>query len=220
MADKTNAQRLSDLQAALKLAKPKDRISLGDLAALWGVTKPRFVNKRAEIAGFPDPIAIEGNANFYSTRDTIKAMIAFLERHQRQALDRQKRQARLLGNGVDAEALAQHTPAELATINRLATDLDVRERTQGLYMAVMDVQVVSGEIFSEISEFMSNLSNLIDPHGKLAAEIRKTIDIKAHEALLKLYSKMKALLSEDAIHPGTRAPDRSPRKARPRRKRT
>ena len=218
MADKTNAQRLIDLKAALASAKPKDVLSLADCAALWGVTKPRFVNKRAEIADFPDASVIEGNAHFYPAKPTIKAMIAHLERHQQAQADRVKSQARLIGKGRHAEVLAQHTPAELATLNRLRADLESDEREQGLYCPIAEQQQVAGEVFSELSEFMSTLSNQIDPHGRLAPDVRTTIDSKAHEALLKFHARMRGLLSGDALHPGTRAPDRTSGKPRTRRK--
>lgn len=220
MADKTNADRLVDLKAALKAAKKTDMMPLAACAALWGVTKPRFVNKRAEIADFPEGIPGKGNSLDYPAIPAIKAMIAYLERHQQAAQDRVKSQARLIGRGRHAEVLAQHTPAELATLNRLRADLENDERAQGLYCPIAEQQRVAGEVFSEISEFCSTLSNEIDPHGRLAPEIRTMIDTKAHERLLRFYAQMKGLLSGDALHPGTRAPDRKTGKPRTRRQRS
>lgn len=219
MADKTNEQRLVDLKAALKASKPKAELSLADCAALWGVSKPRFVNKRAEIAAFPDASRVEGNAHFYNARAAISAMLAYLERHQQAQVDRVKSQARLLGRGARAEALAQHSPAELATLNRLRAEIEGNERTQGLYTPVADQQQVAGAVFSEISEFMSTLSNQIDPHGRLAPEVRTSIDSKAHEALLKFHARMKGMLATDALHAGTGPANRAAGKSRARRQR-
>jgi hypothetical protein len=218
MADKTNNQRLVDLKAALKVAKKPDMLSLAACAALWGVTKPRFVNKRAEIAGFPDGVPGKGNSLDYPAIATIRAMIAHLDRHQSENAARVKRQARLIGGGRAGEALAMHTPAELATLNRLRADLEQDERAQGMYVPIAETQQVAGDVFSELSEFCSTLSNQIDPHGRLAPEIRTTIDSKAHEALLKFHSRMKGLLSGDALHGRTGAQNQRSGRAPARRK--
>ncbi len=220
MADKTNAQRLIDLRAALKVAKKADIMPLAACAALWGVTKPRFVNKRAEIASFPDGIPGKGNSLDYPAIAAIKSMIQHLERHEKSRTERAKSRARLIGgNGRHAEALSQHTPQELATLNRLRADIEADEREQGIYCPIADQQQIAGEVFSEISEFLSTLSNRIDPHGRYEPEVRTAIDSKAHEELLKLHARLKGLLSGDALHTRTRAANRTARKPRPRRKR-
>lgn len=219
MADKTNAQRLVDLKAALKKAKPADMLPLAACAALWGVSKPRFVNKRAEMADFPEGIPGKGNSLDYPAVKAIRAMIAYIERHNADNQQRAKSQARLLGGGANVEALAQHSPQELATINRLRADIEYDERDQGKYIPVADVQQTAGEIFSELSEFCSTLSNQIDPHGRLSPDVRTTIDSKAHEALLKLHARLKGMLAGDALRSGTGTPDRRAGKSRTRRKR-
>src|SRR3546814_4013008 len=76
MADKTNAQRLIDIKAALKAAKPKEVTTLEELAGLWGTSKQRFVTKRREFAGFPDKIAVEGNTHRYRLVPCLKALLA------------------------------------------------------------------------------------------------------------------------------------------------
>lgn len=219
MADKTNAQRLTDLKAALAVAKKTDMLPLAACAALWGVTKPRFVNKRAEMATFPEGIPGQGNSLDYPAIKAIKAMIAYIERHQKDRETRAASQARLIGRGARAEALSQHTPAELATLNRLRADIEHDEREQGLYCPIADQQQIAGEVFSELSEFMSTLSNQIDPHGRLAPDVRVAIDSKAHEALLKFHTRMKGLLSGDALHTRIGTANRGAGKPRAQRKR-
>ncbi len=219
MADKSDPQRLVDLTAALKASKPKAVLSLADCAALWGVTKPRFVNKRAEFANWPEPI-LDGNRHDFPARAAIKSMLGYLERHQQAATARVNQQARLLGGRPGmAELLTQHSPAELALLNRLDADTQQREIQQKLYIPVADVQRTAGEIFSEISDFMSQLSNLIDPHGKLEPSVRALIDSKAHERLLALHSRMKAMLADDAPDPRNREPAAKPVRTPVRRKR-
>lgn len=214
-ADKSNEQRLIDLKAALKAVKPKQTLSLADCAALWGVTKPRFVNKRAEIAGFPDASVVEGNAHFYPARAAIKAMIAHLERHERSKVERVRSQTRLLGGRTaQPDILSSHTLAELAAANRLNTDLDQQEIDQGLRVLSVDVAMEIGEVFSELSEFCTTLSNQLDPHGELAPEIRATIDTKAHEALLRFHAMLKARLTGERVDTRDRRKNRAARSKR------
>lgn len=219
MADKTDARRLVDLRAALAAVKPRALLSLADCAALWGVTKPRFVNKRAEFTKWPEPI-VDGNRHDFPARAALRSMIAHIERHQQAATARTQRQAKMLGDGAHAEALSQFSPAELATMNKLAADIAQREIAQGLYIPRGDVERTGGFVFSAISEFCSQLSNMVDPHGKLEPAIHALIDSKSHEALLGFYSQMKWMLSDDATVPGARNPAAKPKPAPARRKRT
>jgi hypothetical protein len=222
MADKTDAKRLLDLKAALKKAKRKDYLlSLADCAALWGVTKPRFVNKRAEIADFPDVKLIEGNAHYYSAVDAIEAMIAHLERHAEAGGTRARRLSAMIGTDQMAEHIAGgFSMADLARANQLAAEIEARERDQGLYLPIAHVQRVVGMVFSELSELVSNLSNRIDPHGKLAPSVRALIDSHGHEQLLAMHKSLKGMLSPDVVDKPTRTAPRKPRPARAQRKRT
>jgi hypothetical protein len=221
MPDKTNAQRMVDIKAMLDtVTKRTDTISLDDCAALWGVTKPRFVNKRKEFAAFPAPVAVEKNAHLYPAKKALQSMLDYLERHHRAQVERVQRQARILGgNAASVEMLAHYSPAEIVQLNRAAADIAQREIEQGNYVPVAQVAAVAGEVFSEISGFMSNLSNLIDPHGRLTPEIRGLIDSKGHERLLALHRRMKDLLSDDVVRPGARAETAGSKRASPRRKR-
>src|SRR3546814_567188 len=97
MADKTNAQRLIDIKAALKAAKPKEVTTLEELAGLWGTSKQRFVTKRREFAGFPNKVAVEGNTHLYRLVPCLKALLANLERHQAAMQSRAKRLSELTG---------------------------------------------------------------------------------------------------------------------------
>lgn len=215
---KTDPQRMRDFKALLPRLKPEDEFSLGDLAALWGVVKPRIVNKMKSFTDFPSPRA-EGNKHFYPARESVQAMLDYLEGHQAAAVEKAKRNAKLLGVQDLEASMLNYTTAELVQLNRLQIELEQRAHDQSQYVAVSEVSQIAGVIFSEISEFMSSLSNDIDPHGKLDPGIRQLIDTKAHERLLKLHSQMKALLT-DHVDEGTDRPaaGRS-RKPRARRKR-
>ncbi|MET0373962.1 MAG: hypothetical protein ABW128_06855 [Rhizorhabdus sp.] len=216
---KTDPQRLVDLKAALKTAKPKDTYSLQEVAALWGVSKPRFVNKRAEFAVFPEPI-VNGNTHLYPAREAIKAMIAHLERHQQAATERARRTAALIGGGTATEEMLMHySPAEIASMNRTQADIEQRERDQRLFVHMSDVEQVAGSIFSILSDFASGLSNRLDPHGRLAPELRAMVDTNAQLELLKAHREIKGLLENDAVGGATGAAPRKAASPRARRKR-
>lgn len=220
MADKTDSKRLVDLKAALKRVKKGQTISLADCAGLWGVTRPRFVQKRAEMAGFPDMVERQGNAHLYPARDAIEAMIAHIDRHQRANKSKASRLGALIGSDQMAEHIAGgFSIAELARANQLSAELEQRQRDQGLFVPVVDVQRTIGMVFSEISEFMSNLSNLIDPHGnRFTPALRAAVDAASHEQLLRVHGQLKGMLSPDVEPSPTRKPARKPRAAPARRK--
>lgn len=220
MANKTDSKRLIDLRAALKRAKQNDLTKLEDLAALWGVTKPRFVNKMKEFHYFPEFVEKDGNAYLYPARSCIQAMIDYLTKHQEATASRAKRLAALVGDDRFTNQMNEGLPvADLARMNQLDAEVEQRQRDQGLWVHILDVQRVVGMAFSEISEFISNLSNAIDPHGHLPPGHRSLIDTNAHEQLLHLHANLKEMLSPDAVDVGTGKPASKPRKARSRSKR-
>lgn len=220
MADKNDTQRLTDLKAALKAAKPKDLIKLEELASLWGTSKQRFVTKRREFIGFPEPTEREGNAFLYPLKPALQALIANIERHRQASTSRAKRMGQLVGIDHMAEHLhGGFSVAELAKMNQLAAELEQRQRDQGLYLPLIDVQRVLGLVFSEMSELLSNLSNLVDPHGRLPPEARALIDKHGHEQLLRMHGNLKGMLSANALDGSTGSPAGKPGKAPARRKR-
>lgn len=219
MAIKTDPQRLVDLKALLKTAKPKETYSLQEVAAMWGVSKARFVNKRAQFAWFPDPI-INGNTHLFPARDAIKAMIEHLERHQQAATERARRTAALIGGGTATEEMLLHySPSEIASLNRTQAEIEQRERDQGEFIRRSEVEQMAGAIFSIFSDFVSGLSNRLDPHGRLAPELRAMVDTNGQLELLKAHKEIKGLLENDAVGGATGAAARQTPSARARRKR-
>lgn len=210
MAD-TNKNRLADLEAAYARSKPRDRLYLEDLALLWGVTKPRFVTVRNAMPDFPAPVLVEQNRNIYLAKPALKAMIAYEGRHAKRNKVKADRAAAILGKRrTDSTEDFGHTPNELATLSRLATETEMREREQRLYIPAAEVTAIAGDVFAEISDFASRLSNEIDPHGMLSAEIRSSIDARAKDALQRCYRAMKGILERDAESGGDRgATDRA-----------
>lgn len=215
---KTDPQRLVDLKAALKSAKATDMLSLGDCSIIWGVTKPRFVNKAKEFSDFPDPVR-DGNSHLYEARAALKSMIGFIERHQQASLERAQRTGKLLGGMATEESLLRHTPQELVVLNRLQTELAKREIEQGNYVPRAEVEQIAGQVFSEVSELLNQLSNRIDPHGKLEPAIRVMIDTMGSKRLLEIHTRLKGLLTDHADNGTNSGKAGKPRQASTRRKR-
>lgn len=210
MADKTDSKRLLDLRSALKKAKPRDTLSLSACAALWGVTKPRFVNKRAEIAKFPDFKEKIGNEHHYPALKTLRAMIGHIEGHRENDASRAKRIGKLIGNDqMAAHISGSFSIAELARANQLAAEIETRERESDEWERIAVIAREVGLIFSDLSEFMSNLANDMDPHGLWVPEMRAQLDARAHEKLLEFHSKIKHRLTRNAFDTGTGEPPRA-----------
>lgn len=210
-------KRRQDLAAALKRVKAEDVLTLEELALLWGVTKPRFVSERNLMATFPDHIK-QGNVYFYPAKAAIQAMLDHETRHDKMNRDRAAIAARILGKGRQEEVdSAGHSVNELATLNRMATEMEEREREQGKYIPAAEVARVCGEVFSEISEFMSSLDAKVDPNGLLPLEIRAMILSNGKDALLRLHRLMRDMLRADADDKPTRTAARRSRRASARR---
>jgi len=216
----TNPNRRRDLQIYLKRSKPDDILTLEECAVAWGTTKQRFVTVRNAMPTFPDRIATDGNVYLYPARKALEAMLAYETRHEAAAKAKQARTNAILGRGKRASAnddTAIYSPSELATLSRMSAELEEREREQGLYVPVAKNAVVAGEVFALISEFMSELSNKLDPHGLETPEWRARIDSMGAEALLGLHRQMKEVLSPDAKPRATRAASNRSRKSSTRR---
>lgn len=218
MRDHSNRNRRADIKAALKRAKPDDVLELEALAIIWGTTKPRFVTVRNTMADFPQPMPGQGNKYIYPARVALQSMLDHETRHDADAKARAARTDAILGRTgkrAVSDDSARHSVSELATLSRMAAEIEEREREQGEYLAVAEVAAVAGEVFSEISEFMASLPNKMDPNGLLPPELRVMIGSQAKEALLQLHRKMKQVLSPDAKPRTSRTAPRRTRKARP-----
>ena len=220
MAGKNDEKRLLDLKAALKAAKPRDRVTLDDCAALWGVVKARFVTVSKNFPNWPDKVAVEGNKHLFPAKKAIQSMIAYLERHQKNEKHRASELQQMIGqtDQMADQISGNWTIAELAKVNQVAAELDQRQRDQGLYIPIDDVQRTVGLVFSEISETLSDLSTLVDPHGLLEASTRAMLNENAHKLLLASHAKLKALLSPDVGREPNPKPAKKPGKPRTRRK--
>ncbi len=219
-----DAKRVKDLRAALKRAGADDLLALDECALIWGVSKPRFVTVRNQIAAFPDArpapkgLGLQPNAIVYPARAALEAMLEYAQRHETAAKAKVARTDAMLGRrrGAD-DAVTMHTPNELATINRTMIEIENREREQGLYIPLAEVQAVAADVFSEISDFVGGFTNKLDPHGVLAPDLRKRMDEIGREAQLSFHRRMRDMLGGDAVAEGNRDTSRRTRRAPARR---
>jgi hypothetical protein len=223
MGATANPNRRADITAALKRVKPSDMLSLEDLANIYGTTKGPFVTAKKRMPGFP-PATLAGTSHIYPAQKALRAMLDFETRHDAAAETRAEKTAQMLG-GIqrrrDKEAVNASIPVrDLMVINRMAAEIEERERTQREYIPASEVAFVAGEVFSELSEFMAGLSNKIDPNGLLDPGLRKLVDDAGAEKLLGFHRKMKNILNADANAGSPREAPARARQPRARRKRT
>jgi len=223
MGAKGNPNRRSDIAAALKKAKPADMLSLEDLAFIWGTTKGPFVTAKKNMVGMPPPIP-QGTQHIYNARAALKAMRDYETRNDAAAVSQQKRADAILGTLARErrdEATSTGLPVrDLQILNRMAAEVEDRERQQRLFIPAAEVAAEVGAVFSELSEFIAGLSNKVDPNGLLDPGLRQQIDDEGATALLGFNRRLKLLLDADVVAGSTRGtPDRAG-KPRARRKRT
>lgn len=219
MPETSNPKRVRDIRAAIARAKQRDKLSLEDLATIWGTAKSRFVTVRNTMPGFPEPVDKVGNQHVFPAIRALKAMLKHEQRHDEMARIQQNRADAILGKRrkPDEPVIAPMSANEMATLSRLAAETEERERAQGLYIPATEVAAVAHDVFSEISDFGSRLSNEIDPHGRLAPDVRLSIDKAAKEAVLRCHANMRQILSPDARQDGNRTATRRPGRAPARR---
>lgn len=196
-------------------------LTLANLAVVWGVSKARFVSVMPQIVGMPEHIE-QGNVHIFPAKAALQAMLRHETRHDDAARQREERTKAILG-GLRKEreeaATAGIPPRELQILNRLAAEIEERERLQREYIPAAEVSRTAGDVFSALSEFMASLSNRVDPNGLLDPRLRALIDTNGAEALLGFHKTLKVLLNADAVTgPPGGAPSRA-RKPRTRRKR-
>lgn len=193
-------RRREDIKRALKRAGDDAEMLLEDLAAMWGVTKARFVTVRNGMPGFPEPKRVDGSIFIYAARPALQAMWDWETRNDKIKSDRRARQNKLLGKGRGRPSKADleepmFTPTELLRFDQLAASVEQREINQGKLVWQADVEAVFSEIFSMLSSTVGSLANTCDPNGLLAPDVRSAIDNAGRQVLLNLHSEMKSYLS-------------------------
>jgi hypothetical protein len=209
-----NLDRRKDLERSIKAAGPKDELDLQTLANMWGVAKPTFVNTLRQVERMfdvPRYREAERGVHMYPARKMLEVMLAYEKRNDQVALDRQEKAARILGqHRVDQAAMLNLPINELAQLNRLAVEIEGREREQRMYIHQDEVSQVVGEIFSSLSGYLSQLEVHIDPNGLLPAKERAVLREGGTGLALRIHGEIKDMLNPDAQQPAKRSGSRKP----------
>jgi hypothetical protein len=209
-----NLNRRKSLERAIAKAKPDDELELATLANIWGTSKQTFVNTLRVIeAEFDPPEYRTGDrgTHIYPAKTMLEAMLRYERRNDQVALDRQQRAARILGqHRVDQAEMLSLPINELATLQRIAIETEARERDQRLYIPAAEVTQVTGDVFSILSNYLSQLEAHIDPNGVLAKEARATLREGGTRLALRIHGEIKDMLSPDAEQPAKRKTSRKP----------
>lgn len=200
-----NKQRRGALSGALKRIKPEERLSLDDLAMLWGTAKTRFVNVKQQMIrdgfDFPPPEKGAKNANLYHGKPALEVMLAYETRNDQSAHQKDKAIKAILGQQQEQDSAGVLSISELAILNREAARAEERAREQGKHSLLSDQAAVAAEVFSMITDFFGDLDAQVDPNGQLDKEIRAKLRTLGHDAQIKLHDKMKELLSDEPRSP-------------------
>jgi hypothetical protein len=205
MARGTNLQRVKDLQSAIRRAKPDDKLSLTELAMIWGVTKGAFVNVRQKMMGFPAGEQGPGNSTLYPATPALKIMLDYETRADEEERERQSRAAAIMGldrkgPGRRKKAEVFLPPSELLKLSRLRAEIEERERNQGEYVPRSDVRATAARVYALLSEHLGQLELRVDPNGLLPAETRNRIGENGRKALLAIHSELSDMLGGDVDH--------------------
>lgn len=189
--------RRARLQTALDSAKANQTIELLELAKIWGVGKPAFVNVRNRIADFPTA-DVDGKTYRYPRKKALQALDRYERRHDAAAEDKAERLARLVGADPAAGATA-FSVSDLQKTSQLRVEMEQRMREQGMLIARADVQQTAGAVFEILSRALSALGTLIDPNGQKTPEERAALDKAGDDVLLRIHAQMRHLLAPDAV---------------------
>lgn len=213
---KSSIERRADLQAALAQFKTKrETVTLQELADLWGVSKPRFINLRAQIRDFPDDVGKDGNALLYQAKPAIEALLRYETRNDQATAAKATKIARILGSPAPEQEGA--LPAsEMLALARARGEIQKQLQDQGLLVKASEVQEIVGEVFGILSSTLGTLSDSVDPNGKLPGPTRSLLDQLGKDLLLRTYRHLDKVLGDVDGDTGSAAPARA-RPARPRR---
>jgi hypothetical protein len=208
----TNLDRVRDIQAALKRAKPGDELSLAECAMIWGVSKGSFINRREQMAKFPNAKPGAGNSLLYPAQAALRAMLEHETRADEAERERQTRAAAIMGMSggrgrrkVEEVFLA---PSEMLKLSRLRAEIEQREREQGLYAPIADLRNLLASVFGTLSETLGRLELKADPNGLWEADVRQAVQAAGRECLLLIHAQVSDMLGPDADNgpPRTKKP--------------
>lgn len=195
--------RRNRLAEALSTAVEGEHIMLLELAKIWGVGKPAFVNERDRIPDFPAAL-VDGKTYFYPRLKALKVLDAWERRADAANAKKQDRLAALVGMDLDDSAFSI---TDLQKANQLQLDLEERKKAQQLLVSKPDMQRVAGKVAEILQRNLSALGTAVDPNGQFPPEVAKAADEAGERILLLIHAQMKQMLVSDAALSQTQ-PDR------------
>lgn len=196
---KSDAQRRSDLEAAKVQYRRRTRamLTMDEIAALYGLTKPAMHNLHKTIPDFPESVDKKGNAFFYPAYKVVVALLAYVRRKERAERD----SARAFNDIVAPARAAEDDQGPLLTAGEQLKAYELRQKIieeeldHGTLHRGDHCAAVSDKVFSEISRtFGSNLADTIDPNGKWPPELRAELDTAGEALVLRCFVHMKHML--------------------------
>jgi hypothetical protein len=208
------------LAEAMSTAVEGEHIMLAELAKIWGVGKPAFVNIRDTIPDFPGAL-VDGKTYFYPRVKTLGVLDAWERRGDVENAKKNDRFSALIGMELTDSTFSI---TDLQKANQLRLDIEERMKAQGLLVSKTEMQRTAGKIAEILQRNLSALGTAVDPNGQYPPEVAKAADEAGERILLLIHAQMKDMLVKDAAlfetRPGSDgSPDARARPARPSRKR-
>ena len=217
------SKRDQQLVAAKKaIARKKaPRISLDDMAALWGVKKSRFVTLKNEWPEFPEFVEKAGNAQLYDAKAALTVMIDRNQSDLKRLSRRSDKVTRILRRSSDAdeEVEAPLEAKELLELSRASADIERQKVAQGELLEAAAVERLLGKIFSAVSSRLSGLVDIVDPNGRLPPATREAVREGGKAANLLIYEEIRDMLGDDVDESTDRTPPARKRTPRARKAR-
>lgn len=187
--------RRERLRIALDTAVEGETIKLDELAKVWGVGKPAFVNVRDRIDHFP-AATIDGKTHFYPRLKALQSLDRWERREDANNADKNNRIAQLIG--VESAGAATMSLSDLTKASALRAEMEERMRAQGQLVAFAKLQTTAGKVFELLSRGLSNMGTVMDPNGAWSSDDRERADKHGRALLLRLHGEMKDMLGPDA----------------------
>lgn len=173
-------------------------LTMDEIAALYGVTKPAMHNIHKLVPDFPEFVDKKGNAFFYPAYKVVVALLAYVKRKEVATRDAARSFQDIVS--PDHSAGDDQTPpltaGEQLKAYQLRQNIVDEELEQGILHRADKCAAVSEKVFSEISRtFGSNLADTIDPNGKWPPELRTAIDEAGEALTLRCFGHMKHMLT-------------------------
>lgn len=197
---KSDAQRRADLESAKVQYRRRTRamLTMDEIAALYGLTKPAMHNLHKTIPDFPESVDKKGNAFFYPAYKAVVALLAYVKRKEvaEKSAARAFQEIVAPAHTIGDDQTPPLTAGEQLKAYELRQKIIDEEIDHGTLHRADQCAAVSDKVFSEISRtFGSNLADTIDPNGKWPPELRTAVDEAGEALVLRCFGQMKHMLT-------------------------